>query len=105
ERISSQIINSNAKHYRAVIYPELDQALKEFVLIYQNKMILSDAILVEKAKLLANGLGIPEGALNFSHSWLDKFKDRNNICQRKLEGEAESADEVAIINALPALRN
>ncbi|CAG8778276.1 25189_t:CDS:2, partial [Dentiscutata erythropus] len=80
EQISSQIINSNAKHHRAVTYPELDQALKEFVLIYQNKTILSNAILVKKAKLFANGLGIPEG-------------------------EAESADEVAIINALPALRN
>ncbi|CAG8810213.1 25417_t:CDS:2, partial [Dentiscutata erythropus] len=63
------------RRQRAITYPELDQALKEFVLIYQNNPILSDAIFVKKAKLLANSLGISESALNFSHGWLDKFKD------------------------------
>ncbi|CAG8710758.1 2870_t:CDS:2, partial [Dentiscutata erythropus] len=105
ERISSEITNPDAKCHRAVTYLALDYALKEFVLIYQNKPILSDAILVEKAKIIANGLGISEGALNFSHGWLDKFKDQNNICQHKLEGEAELADVAAIISTLPALRN
>ncbi|CAG8672764.1 586_t:CDS:2 [Cetraspora pellucida] len=84
-------------HHRVVTYPELDYALREFVLIYQNQTILSDAILVEKAKVLANGLGIPEDALQFFHDWLSKFKERNNIHQHKLKGEAESADEAAIL--------
>ncbi|CAG8799405.1 722_t:CDS:2, partial [Cetraspora pellucida] len=68
-------------------------------------IIECNAILVKKAKLLANDLEIPEGALNFSYSWLDKFKDQNNIHQCKLEEETKSADEVAIINTLPALKN
>ncbi|CAG8750940.1 18233_t:CDS:2, partial [Racocetra persica] len=50
EQLNSEIFNSDIKHHRAVIYSELDFMLKEFVLIYQNKMILSDALLVEKAK-------------------------------------------------------
>ena len=40
-------------------------------------------------------------ALQFSSGWLQKFKDRNGIRLRKLEGEAMSADENAISNAFP----
>jgi len=65
---------------------------------------LSDAMLIEKAKLLASGLGIPEGTLQFSSGWLHKFKNRNGIHQEKLHGEADSADNAAIIEALPLLR-
>ncbi|CAB5387007.1 unnamed protein product [Rhizophagus irregularis] len=36
--------------------------------------------------------------------WLHKFKNHNGIHQQKLEGEVSSADEAAIANALPLLR-
>ncbi|CAG8520570.1 2676_t:CDS:2 [Racocetra fulgida] len=52
ERLNSEIPNPDTKRHRAVTYPELDLALKEFdlalkefVLIYQNRTILSDALL------------------------------------------------------------
>ena len=45
-----------------------------------------------------------QDAFQFSQEWLQKFKDHNGIHQRKLEGEASSANEVAIANALPLLR-
>ncbi len=61
-------------------------------------------MLIEKAKLLANGLGVPEGTLQFSSGWLHKFKNRNGIRQEILHGEADSADNAAIIEALPLLR-
>ena len=54
--------------------------------------------------MIADELDIPRDALQFSSGWLHKFKDRNGICQRKLEGEASSADEVVIADALPLLR-
>jgi hypothetical protein len=54
--------------------------------------------------MLANELKIPQDVLQFSSGWLQKFKDRNGIRQRKLEGEASSADEAAIIDALPLLK-
>jgi hypothetical protein len=54
--------------------------------------------------MIADGLDIPRDALQFSSGWLHKFKNRNGIRQRKLEGEASSADEAAIANALPLLR-
>ena len=44
--------------------------LKKFVLEYQHQMILSDAILIEKAKIIANELGIPQDAFQFSQKWL-----------------------------------
>ncbi|CAB5367826.1 unnamed protein product [Rhizophagus irregularis] len=65
----------NSKRHKSVTYPELELALKEFVLNYQHRTVLSDAILIEKAKMIAEGLG-----------------------------EASSADETAIANALPLLR-
>ncbi|GBC40583.2 CENP-B homolog protein 2-like [Rhizophagus irregularis DAOM 181602=DAOM 197198] len=103
-RLNSEPISPNSKRHKSVTYPELELALKEFVLNYQHRTVLSDAILIEKAKMIAEGLGIPQNALQFSSGWLHKFKDHNGIRRRKLEGEASSADETAIANALPLLR-
>ncbi|GES84905.1 CENP-B homolog protein 2-like [Rhizophagus clarus] len=61
---------------------ELELALKEFVLRYQHQTILSDAILIEKAKLLAS-----------------------EIHQEKLHGEAASSDQTVIDEALPLLHS
>ncbi|CAG8621804.1 3086_t:CDS:2, partial [Dentiscutata heterogama] len=50
ERLGNGISNSKTKRHRAVTYPELDLALKEFVLIYQHRTVLTDALLVKKVK-------------------------------------------------------
>ncbi|CAG8742791.1 2285_t:CDS:2 [Rhizophagus irregularis] len=92
------------ERHKPVTYPELEVALKEFVLNYQHRAILSDAILIEKAKLIAEGLGISENKLQFSNGWLQGFKRRNGIRQQKLQGEAASADQTAILEALPILQ-
>lgn len=104
KRLSTEVIHPEQKRHRPVTFPELELALKEFVLCYQHRAILSDAILIEKAKLLASGLGIPENVLQFSSGWLQGFKKRNGIRQQKLQGEAASADQTAITEALPLLR-
>ena len=62
-RLASEVVNPAAKHHKAVVVPELELALKEFVLTYQHRAILSDALLIEKAKLLADELEVPEGTL------------------------------------------
>ena len=105
KRLTTEIIHPEQKRHKPVIFLELELALKEFVLSYQHQTILSDAILIEKAKLLANGLEIPENSLLFSSGWLQGFKKRNGIRQEKLHGEASSADETAIIEALPLLHS
>ncbi|CAB5366685.1 unnamed protein product [Rhizophagus irregularis] len=70
KRLSTEVIHPEQKRHRPVTFPEHELALKEFVLCYQHRAILSDAILIEKAKLLASGLGIPENVLQFSSGWL-----------------------------------
>ena len=62
-RLASEVVNPATKCHKAVVVPELELALKEFVLTYQHRVILSDALLIEKAKLLANELEVPEGTL------------------------------------------
>jgi hypothetical protein len=76
----------------------------EFILTYQHRTILSDAIIITKAKLFAERLQTPESKLQFSSGWLQKFKERNGIQLRKLHGEASSSDQNAIIENLPSLR-
>jgi hypothetical protein len=105
KRLSSDQINSTQKRHKSVTFPELELALKEFILSYQHRIILSDAILIEKAKLLARGLGVPENTLLFSSGWLYSFKKCNGIQQIKLQGEAASANEIAIEEAIPLLQN
>ena len=105
EILNTEVTNPDAKRLKNLTVPELELALKEFILIYQDRVILSDVILLEKAKKIANGLGVPEGTLAFSSGWLHRFKKRNGIQVRKLQGEASSADINAITEALPLLKN
>ena len=55
KRLGLETINPNTKQHKPVTYPELELALKEFVLNYQHRTILSDAILTEKLKWLLMG--------------------------------------------------
>ncbi|CAG8693631.1 17452_t:CDS:1, partial [Dentiscutata heterogama] len=68
-----------SKHHKAVTIPELKLVLKKFILVYQHHTILSDAIMIEKAKLLADKLEVSKDKLHFSSGWLQKFKERNGI--------------------------
>jgi transposase len=105
KRLATELVNPEAKRHKNVVVPELELALKEFVLNYQHKTVLSESLLIEKAKQLATGFEVPEGTLQFSAGWLQKFKKRNGIHQEKLQGEAASADETAIAEVLPMLHD
>ena len=61
--------------------------------------------MIEKAKLLADGLGVPENSLLFSTGWLQGFKKYNGIHQEKLQGEAASIDQNIVTEVLPLLRS
>ncbi|CAG8707726.1 20099_t:CDS:2 [Dentiscutata erythropus] len=52
--------NPAAKRQRTVQHPELENTLLEWVLQNQERVILSDAILIEKAKTFAQMLEIPD---------------------------------------------
>jgi hypothetical protein len=103
KRLATDVVNPKAKRHKSVTVPELELAIKEFVLNYQHKTIITDALLIEKAKQLASGFGVSDDTLKFSLGWLEKFKKRNKIRYEKLQGEAASADQTAIVTALPVL--
>src|SRR6266498_5731525 len=63
KRLTIEVIKPNAKCHKGVIVSELKLALKKFVLTYQHRTILSDALLIEKAKLLADELQVLQGIL------------------------------------------
>jgi len=63
KRLTTEVTKPEAKRHKPVVVPELELALKEFVLCYQHKTILSNAILIEKAKLLADELEVLQGTL------------------------------------------
>lgn len=102
-RLATDVVNPEAKRHKSVTVPELELAIREFVLNYQHKTVITDALLIEKAKKLASGFGVSEDTLKFSLGWLEKFKKRNKIHYEKLQGEAASADQTAIVEALPVL--
>ncbi|CAG8731740.1 10795_t:CDS:2, partial [Dentiscutata erythropus] len=79
KQLTTEVLNPDAKQYRSITVPEVE------------------------AKALAREFGVLSEILQFSHSWLQKFKERNSICQIKLQDESASADDEAIINALPLL--
>ncbi len=68
--LSLETINPNIKRHKPVSYLKFKFAFKEFVLDYQHRTILSDVILIEKAKILANTLKISQDKLQFFSGWL-----------------------------------
>lgn len=96
--------NPSTKRQRALQCPEIEDALLEWVLRSQDRIILTDAILIEKAKNFAQMLHVSESGLKFSHGWLDRFKKRHGLKQIKKHGEDASADHAAATAAIPQLR-
>ena len=83
KRLTTEVIKPDTKRHKGVIVPELELALKEFVLTYQHRTILSDALLIEKAKLLADELQVPQGTLQVCQillNYLILFNFVNFIC-------------------------
>jgi hypothetical protein len=56
KRLNEDVTSPDTKRHKPVKFPELELALREFVLTYQHRTILNDAIIIEKAKLFANSL-------------------------------------------------
>jgi Tc5 transposase DNA-binding domain/Fission yeast centromere protein N-terminal domain len=96
--------NPSAKRQRAVQYPDIENALQEWILRSQSKIILTDAILMEKAKNFAQILHISDIDFKFSHGWLSKFKKRHGVGQIKKHGEEASADHTIATTVIPQLK-
>ncbi|CAG8564353.1 28772_t:CDS:2, partial [Gigaspora margarita] len=96
--------NLSTKRQKIVQYPDLENTLFEWILQNQNQIIISDAILIEKAKKFAKLLNIPDSDFKFSYGWLYKFKRRHELGQIKKHGEDASVDNDVVADAIPKLR-
>ena len=76
-------------------FDELEQALSLwFSSMEAKKAIITDAILVGKAKEFASRLGCED--FKASNGWLSRFKNRRGISCRTLHGEASSVDPIVV---------
>ncbi|CAG8595337.1 7626_t:CDS:2 [Dentiscutata erythropus] len=89
---------------RTVQHLDLENALLEWVLQNQDNFIISDGILIEKAKTFAKLLKIPESNFKFSYRWLFKFKKKHGLEQLKKHGEDASVDDNQVTIAISQLR-
>lgn len=96
--------NPLAKRQRTVQHPDLEDTLYEWILQSQDHIILSDDVIIEKAKNLAKLFHISENDFKFLHGWLYKFKKRHSLKRIVKHGEDASVDDAVIEEALPQLR-
>jgi arginine repressor len=94
--------NLLAKRQKTVQYPVLENTLFEWILQSQERIILADDIIIEKAKNFARLLNISD--FKFSNGWLQKFKQRHGLKKITKHGEDASVDEEAVEITLPQLR-
>ncbi|KAF0534397.1 CENP-b protein 1 [Gigaspora margarita] len=59
--------NLLAKRQKTVQYPNLENSLLEWILQSQEQIILSNAIVIKKAKSFAQLLNIQNSGIKFSH--------------------------------------
>ena len=82
-----------AKRSRQTEHPDVS----EMMLLWVSKamgdgILLTGDVLRQKWNIFADLAGIPEDErLKLSNGWLARFKERNNLMQRKRHGEAASA--------------
>ncbi|CAG8604232.1 7963_t:CDS:2 [Dentiscutata erythropus] len=90
------------KHELCVYACDNKKTQSQYVEWIENKWnlkyqtILTDALLVEKAKVLADSLGIPQNALSFSPSWLYKLEPDYILATQHLSGCKRSKERLSI---------
>ena len=80
------------KRVRVIAHPQLDTALANWVLQMQyQKLRIDTAIIQAKAVQFGRTLDIPDGTLQFSNGWLQKFCKRHRFQEFRIHGESGDA--------------
>jgi DDE superfamily endonuclease/Tc5 transposase DNA-binding domain/Fission yeast centromere protein N-terminal domain len=87
------LVDPEQKRLRVSRFPELEAALFEFVIKYQEKTSITDLVITSKARKLCEEMGISEDKFKISNGWLNRFKQRHGIRLRTLHGESGSVNE------------
>lgn len=57
---------------------------------------ISGPISQERAREIAEGMGLPPGQFKGSNGWLEKFRTRHSIAHRAISGESASVDQSTV---------
>ncbi|KAG0439476.1 Tigger transposable element-derived protein 6 [Dictyocoela muelleri] len=83
---------SHQKKQRTVKFTELENKLLTWFIDNEMFTVLTDSMIKEKARDIANELNIGPDVLQFSDGWLSKFKKRHNISRKNMHGESASVN-------------
>lgn len=93
---ASSVFDSLKKRMQPGHVNDLEDQLREwFYKMEGAKAIMTDEVLVEKAKRIGRSLILPPN-FKYSHTWLLKFKKSCGINYKKTFGEASAANQVGI---------
>ena len=85
--------SSNILRDRAPKFKKLEESLfLWFCQASSQNAVISEPILLEKAKYFGEHLNITEEEFKYSSGWLANFKKRYDISKRVIVGEAQGAD-------------
>lgn len=85
----------NDKRRRTEQWPELDQALFEWIQRAESQIAISQEVIREKAKQYWGAIYPQKAMPSFSNGWLRGFQTRKNIKNNIRHGEAESLSQDA----------
>jgi len=96
--------NLDRKRKRTGKAEDVEEALlRWFAQARSRQLPISGPLLTEKATQLAEGLGIQD--FKATDSWLQRWKERNNIKFKKQHGEKQDVDDFSaerwVVDALP----
>ena len=85
----NELIKPDCKRMKLPIYQKIDEAMDLWFknTIKEKNVQIDGTIIQEQALKFASLKGIPD--FKASNGWLDKFKIRHNLTNKKLIGEAE----------------
>jgi hypothetical protein len=92
------------KKNRPSAVQDLEKALYEWILKIDKNADITDALLIERAKMIASDdrISVPDN-FQFSKGWLANFKKRFNISCVVLHGESGSVDTAVLEEKMPQI--
>jgi hypothetical protein len=86
------------------MYQDVDEALAQWVEMYQVNINISGEMIRQKAAQFLERLHPNVPKFEFSSGWLAKFKQRHQIRSHRLFGESGVADTEIIEESVPRIR-
>ena len=102
---TSSIRSPGTKRLREGEYPHLESCLYLwFSDKVNNKVCISDDLLIAQAKVFGSLIGISDLEFSYSRGWLDKYKKRFNIKLHTFSGESGGVDKDAVSKGILMLK-